>query len=243
MHQHLKKASLILLPLASMAMTSQAEEIVWIDFGSSSAQTSGNWNNVTSINTSGDKADLINSAGDASGISMNISNGSFSGIENYNGDVDADASMFAPFQAGTVITDAAWVNSGNTATLTFAGLDSSLTYNLTIVGARDNANERFSLYTVSGFGSETLQTSGDDPYAGTTGEEWNNNDVVTIGGITGAESFDLTIVGNSAANFSGSNAYSYINALQISVVPEPSAAAALLGLCAIGVTCLRRRRA
>lgn len=76
----------------------------------------------------------------------------------------------------------------------------------------------------------------------TTGGNWNNNDVATISGITGLESFDLSRVSNSAANFLGGNEYGYINALQIEIVPEPSSAAALLGLCSITVACLRRRR-
>ncbi|WFB37754.1 hypothetical protein P3T73_08280 [Kiritimatiellota bacterium B12222] len=239
MKQYLRKSALLFLPLATVAMTSPAE-IVLLDFGSTSYQTSGNWNNITGINEANNKTSLINSEGTASGISLNISTGNFSGTTTYNGNVNADASMFDAFEAASVITDAAWVNSGSTGTLAFGGLDSSLTYNLTIVGARDNPNERFTRYSVSGFGSEVLQTTGDDPQAG-LGVNWNNNSVVTINGITGVSSFDLTLVGNSTADFSGANTYSYINALQIEAVPEASTFA-LLALSGIAAIVFKHRR-
>jgi hypothetical protein len=131
-------------------------------------QTSGNWNNVVGINSSYDEANLINSEGDTSGISMNISSGRFAGTTNYNGTVDAAASMFAPFSS--CLCDYGW-------------------------HLFEFRNDRHPGICWLGYQPDL---------------QFNN---------------------------------CYINGMQIEVVPEPSAAAALLGLCAISVTCLRRRRA
>lgn len=219
---------------------SVSAEIIWVDFGNTGNTTSGNWNNVTGVAGADDKTDLINSSGGTTGIGMNISSGSFTGASDFNGGVAADTVMFDPFEAASVITDAAFTNTGVTGTLAFSGLDSSLIYSFTMTGARTTDTERFTRYTITGFGTQTLQTSGNVPFAG-NGVNWNNNSVVTIGGITGVTSVNLTIEANSLSDFTGSNQFGYINALEINSIPEPSTLV-LFGLSGIAILAALRRR-
>ncbi|WFB36873.1 PEP-CTERM sorting domain-containing protein [Kiritimatiellota bacterium B12222] len=216
-------------------------EVVLIDFGVAGAQTAGNWNNV--ISRTDNKGNLINSEGDTTGISMTVSDGNFGGTNTFNGNVAADSTMFDPFEVASVITDALYVaENGSTGTLTFNGLDDSLTYNLVVTGARTTNTNRFTRYGVSGLNSQILQTSGNSPLAG-VGVNWNNNSVVTFSGISGVSSFSLTVEGNGAADFGGSNQFGYINALELRAVPEPTSLL-LLGVSGlVAFSFVRRKRA
>lgn len=213
-----------------------------IDFGVLTEQTTtpGTWNNV--IGATDNIADLLDNSGATTGIAMNISSGNFSGVNNFNGNVNADSAMFDAFEAATVITDGVFTSSTASGTLAFSGLDSSKIYELTITGARSEDRERFTRYSVSGFGTQTLQTSGNNPAAGTGLVNWNNDDFVTIAGITGVTFFNLTLEGNAAFDFTGSSTFGYVNALQLAVIPEPSSYALIAGLFGLAAIMVRRRK-
>ncbi len=243
MKQHLIKSALLFFPAAFFAMAVNAE-IILIDFGQSASATTvpgTYWNNVTS--KSGNIADLRDNSTDtgvATGIAMNLTG--FSNVNNFNGNVDADAAMFDAFEAATVITDAIYTaETGGLGTLSFTGLNASKTYNLTITAARNNTEERYSRYGVSGHGTQILQVAGDSPAAG-NGVNWNNDDFVTFSNITGVTSLDLTVQGSKSTAFTNINVWGYIGAVQIEVIPEPSTFAlfALSGIA--GLVAFRRRK-
>ncbi|MDA3875300.1 MAG: hypothetical protein PF795_15235 [Kiritimatiellae bacterium] len=232
-----------IVPISVCALAAQfgclQASTILIDFGPVVTDpTPTIYNNVTAV--TGDQADLVDITGALSGIAMNISSGGFAAMSS-QGSMAADGSMFAPFQPYNVIQDYSYVNGGATGTLAFSGLDSNLTYNLTITGARNTDTERFTRYEATGFDAAVLQVAGNDPFAGTGTTNYNNNSVVSINGITGVTSFDLTVTGNQQADFLGADDFGYINVLQISVIPEPSGIV-LLGLGVVVVLLGRYRR-
>ncbi|MDF3129497.1 PEP-CTERM sorting domain-containing protein [Kiritimatiellaeota bacterium B1221] len=215
-------------------------QTILIDFGpTATSSLPETWNNVTQ--RTDDKANLLDINGDATGIAMSTSTGGFGGTSSWNDGEAPSSAMFDAFEVGSVMTDGIYVSNGNVGTITFSGLDMSKTYEITLTAARKEGEERYTRYAIAGYGTQILQVAGDNPYAGTGTTTWNNDDFITFSGITGMTTFDLTVQGNQASDFTGAVTWGYVNALQISAIPEPSSLL-LLGLSFLGLIVLRRRK-
>lgn len=222
-----------LLPfVAVLSMPSIAPaQVILIDFGipgagfaTVSPDANGNyWNNVTSSAAATTIANLTTSADTLSGIKLEITTGfSNTGPSPY-ATLTGESSLGA-LNIGTAISDFLFVNNNlaTPAVVTFSNLDPTKTYNFSIFGSRNATDTRNTTYVVAGANSDTqsLTTSGTD--IGGTGINYNDSSLALINGIIPNGSNSITLSVSSAG-------LGYLNALQITVVPEPGTAALFLG--------------
>lgn len=200
-------------------------------------QPQTNWNNLSSgnptntgVNNNPDLAagSVIDSTG-AVVPGVSITTNGFDGFRD-NGATGYGAS-------GTV---ASWMNSGaarigwldsslaSPATIVFAGLSITETYKVELVSARSGAAIS-GTYTING---NTTATPVSSVNFSSQGEGWNKGTVLTWSSVN-APSGTLTLLA------AGSN-FPIVNAVRLSVVPEP--AAVLTSGAAIGLLVLRRRQ-
>jgi len=120
--------------------------------------------------------------------------------------------------------------AGGSNTLTFSGLDSSKTYNFEVFGSRSDAATRVTRYTIAGLGGtdfRTLTTSGTN--AGGTGFNYNTSNTTSFTGIQPNSSNEITLTMSTE-----SGAAWHLNALELTVVPEPETNALLLAAAIAG---------
>lgn len=137
----------------------------------------------------------------------------------------------------TAMADGAFTTAGASQSFNFTNLNASLTYTFTLYGGRDAADVRTTTYTVTGLTSSTntLQTSGTG--LGGPGTNFNNSSTVTFSNVAPNASGVISVTYGSATTFS------YLNALQVVAVPEPSTVGLLtLGAAALAGFARRRRR-
>lgn len=132
----------------------------------------------------------------------------------------------------TAYTDGIYqFTAGGSNTLTFSGLNPSKTYNFSIFGSRADAGaNRVTRYTVAGSGGssfQTLTTSG--PNIGGSGINFNNSQTANFSGIQPNGSNEITVTMSVE-----SGAAWHLNALQLTVVPEPETNALLLAAAIAG---------
>ena len=117
-----------------------------------------------------------------------------------------------------------------------SGLDPTLEYEFAFFGSRNTTETRITEYKVLGDGEwvAQLQTSGDNIGADGT-YDGNNDEIALVTGVRpdefGQVFVDMTLIQGQ---------FAYINAMQVTAVPEPASAAVVIGLGA--GTLLRRRR-
>ncbi len=201
-----------------------------VDFSNADGTTSGNWNNSNSSGYS--ITNMIDTTGTASSIDLNFTTGVAQ-----NGGFDVTGAP-APFDVATAYEDAIFLASGTT-TFRISSLDTNYTYTLDFFGSRDSTSTRVTAYTVyqqdpvSGT-TVTLTTSGTG--VGGAGINHNISQTATVANFTpngsGEIYVDITIDEGS---------FGYLNAMSLTVVPEPGTYAAVAGLL-IGVFALIRRR-
>lgn len=236
----MKTFSLLLSALLSLAALSPiSAQTILIDFGktgtasTTSPDVNGNyWNNVTSGTSGTSIANLTTTTNGSSGIQLTITTAFANTGPDAYATLTGESSLGA-LNIGTAISDFVYVSTGS-AVITFSNLDSSKTYNFSLFGTRDTTTVRNTTYVVTGTnsGTQTLQTSGTD--LGGSGINYNDSTLALINGITPNASNEITLAVSSAG-------LGYLNALQISVVPEP-AAMALLALGGTALLIARRRR-
>jgi hypothetical protein len=129
---------------------------------------------------------------------------------------------------------------GTGITLRLSQLDATKTYIFTLFGSRDATGSRTTNFSITGGSTVTgtLQTSGTD--LGGSGVNHNNSTTLVLGGLggispDGSNQIDVTFFATST----DTNKFAYLNALEITVIPEPSSA---MLLCGIGTLLLLRRR-
>lgn len=231
---HMAIRSIVVSVSAAVGLSATAAPI-FLDFSlESSSSADGTTSTYNNIDDS-----------DASPIALNDSDGFATGITIQKPDIGGSG----PFNgtAGPITGDAAAAgitldaassyhfssNNGQVVTYTFAGLDDTTAYDFTIFGARAQTDPRPTEYTLS---NGTASTSAVLDVTTPTGA--NNSEVVVLGGINPVGG-GLTLSFTSDPNATGvSNAYGYINAARISVVPEP----AMLTLAGLGGLTLIRHR-
>ncbi len=202
------------------------------------------WNNVTSTayattiagGTGNSLSNLVSTTNEASGLGLTLSTGwRSSGIA--NGGLNQNTPALGSIGIQTATQDYYFVESNfnTSATITFTGLDPALTYNFGLFGSRETTSSRITNYSITdinGVHSANLQTSGTD--IGTGGYDGNNNTVIQFDGLVPDVNGELALTVSVVQG-----GFAYLGAVEITSVPEPSAAL-LGGLGAIGL-CLRRR--
>lgn len=147
-----------------------------------------------------------------------------------------------PFGVASAYQDAIFTTATSLATgITFrlSQLDASKTYVFTFFGSRNATDSRTTNYSVTGGStvSGSLQTSGTN--LGGSGINHNISSVLVLGGpggiaANGSNQIDITLF----ATATDTNKFGYLNAMKITVIPEP--ATSLLG--GLGMLALLRRR-
>jgi hypothetical protein len=216
----------------SLVLAANAQSFL-IDFGDvEGGTTDGNWNNC--IDSALSISDMIDTSGNVSDYDLSVSKDSMHGWSREN-----DEGAPSPFDVSSAYLDGIYVVSGQTVTLTFSDLDSTLTYDFDFFGSRDAEETRITDYTVytttpSEGTTVSLTTSGDD--LGGEEVDYNTEDIASVYGITPNESNEIYVdITVSAGSFG------YLNAMQLTAIPESGTYALLAGLTALAAIATRRR--
>src|SRR5690606_2170371 len=110
-------------------------------------------------------------------------------------------------------------NDSSTGVITLSGLDDSLLYSFDFFGSRDTTNPRITTYTI-GEDSVNLQVSGTD--LGGPGIHMNTSTFATLSNISPVSGNIIITVTLDPELDPGS--FGYINAMQVTAIPEPSSA-------------------
>jgi len=224
----------LLLLTSSIAMTCFANAATLIDFSNATAAGAGadsNGNYWTTIGNGnkGNAADvsvfnLIDSTNTATSIDLSVdfANNTASG---WGGNGITGPAGSNPFDQSFATNDGIYSNTtAGVVTLTFSDLAVSTVYNLSLIGGR----------AVAGMDGPIAITTG----SGLGGTLLNNGtqlDLAITSDALGVIAF--TFIDTNASNLNSTT----LNAMSITAVPEPSSAAALIGLCSLALV-LRRRR-
>ncbi|WP_269540600.1 PEP-CTERM sorting domain-containing protein [Cerasicoccus fimbriatus] len=232
----------ILLSTLVLAPALLSAQTVLVDFGDEIYQTTGQpetWNNahlgiVPGGQTGELFADMLDTTNNGTGITLTITN-AFGG-RNAGGTQDASA----PYPVSAVrdsfytATASAGVTPGDgLGVLVFSGLDISKTYDFTMFasrGASSASDNRETEYAFVGGNNATVYLDAAD----------NVTSTVTAFGISPNASGEITLTVQKGPN--NTSDYSYLGSLQMTVIPEPSSMALLVGAMATGFVMWRRRR-
>lgn len=222
------------LALAAFAPLAASAQVIFMDFGgagSSETSVSGKfWNNVTGVGTMPSSASLLDyDTGLASGLTYQLTDAFLA----TNGQGDQIAVGDFPINA---TRDSFYGDNSNPlGQFTFTGFDPGKQYTFTFLSSRDSvADNRSTLFSVTGASTSSVAINS----ALATPE---TGSILSISpSMSGTFVLNVT---KDAANTNTSGFY-YLNALKIEavVIPEPSSAAALLGLGALSLCVLRRKR-
>lgn len=232
----------VLAILIATTTASAGAATVLFDFGSTGYQTAqAGWNNVTYADDTpaAGLTTIVDSAGDTvDGLSLVFTDQFFVGTQPELLGTDSptgDASGlpttatedFFLGHTGEFLGE----SSNPTGAFKLTGLDPNHTYTFTFFASRVGVGDnRETSYTVTGStqASGLLQASN------------NNSEVLVLSGITPDLNDEITVSLAAGPNNTNSRSFYYINALQLDIVPEPSA----LALYAIGslIAASSRRR-
>lgn len=194
---------------------SASADVILVDFGNTSGTTAGNWNNS---NLSGyTLTDMIDTDGNTTTYDL-----FFTTAVGQGGNWGVTAAP-SPFNVSSAYNDGLFT-AADTISFTLSGLSASETYDLTMFASRDATGTRITDYTVTGSGAPvilSLQTSGTD--LGGVGINHNMASTANFSGIAPDVNNQITV--SIDINSGG---FAYLNAMQITVVPEPASLSFLL---------------
>jgi hypothetical protein len=204
------------------------------------------WMNTANVNgnTPASVTNLITSANVGTGINLSFSNGWQSNGFNNGGLVNPSSSLLGDFASTNATGDYFFFNHSDplapaSVSMTFTGLDISLSYNFKIFATRDTMEVRKSQYSitdVNGLHTFTLQTSGAGIGAG--GANGNNNTFATFTNIVPGPGGTITLSLTNAAT----SGFAYVGALQLTAVPEPGSVGVMFAIGCAGLVVLHRRK-
>ncbi len=153
---------------ATSAPPETVRGVVLVDLGHDAAQTASpdsngrTWNNLSTDSSAppaGAVNHLLTVSNAATTIAIAVSG--FGGGANTNGATSPDAAL-GDLAIADATRDSFFVASGNTATVTFSGLEPDRLYRLECFGSRDAVDARSTRFTATGLSSTsaTVQTSG-----------------------------------------------------------------------------------
>ncbi len=213
----------------SLATLASAQTIL-VDFSENSGVASPNWNlsNTASFNIT----DMVDSNGNATGIDLVFTapgTPSESGLWGVTG-------APSPFDTSAAYNDGLFGGSGVITTFELRNLSPTDTYTLTLFASRDTTTNRTTNYTVTGSGTGStlsLQTSGAN--VGGAGINHNISNVAVFSDISANGSNVITV------SFTNPSDFSYLNAMEIHVIPEPASFAMILGGIGLMLIFVRRK--
>ncbi len=222
-------------PTASAAPIAVGDAIA-VDF-SSTGGSATNFNVFTSNSTKAAGTVIRHSDGAVvDGVSLTVAgatafNDNNSNAEGWSGEIGVGAPPDDPYYVQAA-NDLAYETGAGAISLTFAGLDDSLTYNVRIYSLLNQDTGRTMNFSVTnGAGFETLLNS-------SRADRWNAATLEAGGtvfsGVSVNASNEIVVTYTD-----GNNAVGFMNAVVLEVVPEP-ASLALMGLG--GLMMLPRRR-
>jgi len=237
--------SLLLIGAATAAMSTSAQ--ILIDFGNdlsfrgasvTSPDVNGNtWNSVWS---GAFYSDLLDITGTPTTIDFGF--GSAPGTDSFNGpagntvDNGPADSVYNAGALGVLGVDEAVFDYYVSSTFQIQGLDPTKTYDLTFFGSHKFNADNTTVYTVYTDDTYSVPVDSISLEVG-VGSAHNEDTVVTLTGLSPQLNNILYVGFDGVTGNSG-----YLNAMQITEVPEPATAAAALGLVVFGVILIRRRR-
>lgn len=196
-----------------------------IDFGAvlngpdddyAGAGTAGFWNVLDSVNTAG-VSGIMDIEGNLTGVSIATSQGMVDVTPNSQPFLNDDGLILGDYLVG----------GSNTFTMSFTGLDEGL-YSVIVYTTGRQDFSRSS--TVAPFGDPLALETNTGSYAGLLEEGVTHSIHEVNVGVSGL-SLEISSPGDG-----------FVNAIQISPVPEAATSALLIALCAFAVTCFRRRK-
>ena len=206
-----------------------------INFTESENTVGGNWNElVTTLNAFIDERLLLSDLRTfADGLSTGVSLSITAPVDTFGlGGREEPPSATRAFPVSGTIPDAAQrrltFHTSAGQQFVFAGLDDSLTYNLSILSA-NTGGDRNAHDWIANPGPDQVTISVDP----------NDTLVHTFSGLT-TDGFGNLVL-QSTTTDSGGDAQ-HLNAMELTAIPEPATYAALAGLLALGLVVLRRRR-
>lgn len=219
-----------LLALAAFAPLAASAQVIFMDFGNQATATPG-WNNVLDQYTDANPVALTDfETNTVSAFTYQVTAG-FSGFSTNTIPATGD---FPTTATGDFLHGNSTAATPKSSVIEFTGFDVTKTYTFTFFSARNatsGGTDITTLFTLLGDGTSTTSVN-----------SYHNTSTVSISAVRpdADGNFQLTVSKGDTNNYN----YYFINALKIEAVaiPEPSAAAALLGLGALGMCVLRRRR-
>lgn len=225
----MKNSPLRLISLALGLATIAHAQVFLIDFGPTSTTATG-WNNLTGASSTSVSINLVTSTGLATSSQL-ITTATPNHFTN-SGTSSATSTAFGAFTS-TAVGDFLASSSLSTV-LTITGLDPTKTYTFEFFASRSTgAGTRTTDYTLTNGGrTDPAVTSLD------AGDNISNTSIIAsfAPSLQGDVVLTLTRGAGNTANFT------YINAMTITAIPEPSAFAAIAGFGALGFGATRRRR-
>ena len=225
----------LLLLISSIAMTCFANAATLIDFSNATAagagaDSNGNyWTSVGDTGLQGNAADvsvfdLIDSTNTATTIDLSV-DFSVSDRNGWGGNGINGPTGSNPFDQSFAVIDGIYSSTnGGLVTLTFSDLAVSTVYDLSLIGGRASTGTDGLIVITTGTGS-----------GGTLKNDGTQLDLSITSSALGVIAFTFVDTNDTVSNSTT------LNAMSIAVVPEPSSAAALIGLCSLALV-LRRRR-
>lgn len=233
-----------LLMLSALSGSFVFAQTVLVDFGSSNSAgfIGGNYFNVWNP---GNNVDLILASDGTSDSGWNLDSTTPGAANNGSSPDYVFTSPFPgapnPFNDDSIASDALNLTpTDGVRNVRFFNLDPSTEYSLTIYGAREASQTRITTYSVLNDGLGSVLDTGSLTTSGTgigTGANYNNDTLLNLSATTDA---DGEIILQYAAT---TGDFGYLNAVQLTQIPEPSTFL-LVGLAGVtGLITYRRLKA
>ena len=252
-----KSFPLVRLTAVLLSSTFAAQAQILIDFGEPTNTTGGNWNNVYKVSSTPNPStfeingtdstvatSLIDNTGAASGIMLTMTNA----FQADNGlGVTTGGGSLGNLDVTSVTRDSlygsdnytggdAGLDADNLGVLQFSSLNPAESYIFKIFASRQGAlgtgNNRETQYDFVGATAETHLLQPVD----------NANNFITTSQLAPDGSGNLTLTISKGPNNDQENGFFYINAMEITAIPEPSNFASIAGFLGMTLFGYRRRQ-